>query len=323
MSRKKRKQQGPPPVEIVEVDEVPERGANVVDVREVIRWVDESRAPSPQPEARSPQLSEAAPYAAPAKPQRRLTITDIRGMKGVEKIACLTAYDYPTGAIVDESGIDVILVGDSLGNVVLGYEDTLAVTMDDVVRHTRAVARAVTRALLVGDLPFMSYQVSERQALRNAGRLLSAGGAQCVKLEGGAAQARTVRRMVEAGIPVMGHIGLTPQAVHQMGGYRMQGKTDEDRNRILDDALALQDAGAFSIVLECVDHELTARITRTLGVPTIGIGSGEACDGQILVAHDMLGYTVRPVPKFVKKRADVRAVMNEAIRGYVKDVKGS
>jgi 3-methyl-2-oxobutanoate hydroxymethyltransferase len=312
-------------IQIDEVDEVPERGANIVLASDVIKWVEESAGPASPPSLPTspPAPGDAAPYAAKAKAQKRLTIMDVRGMKGGEKIVCLTAYDFPTAAIVDESGVDVILVGDSLGNVVLGHEDTLAVTMDDMVRHTRAAARGVQRALLVGDLPFLSYQVSEQEALRNAGRLISEGGAQCVKLEGGSAQARTVRRMVEAGIPVMGHIGLTPQAVHQMGGYRMQGKTDEDRNRILDDALALQDAGAFSIVLECVDHELAGRITRTLAVPTIGIGAGDACDGQILVVHDMLGFTVRSVPRFVKKRADLRSVMNDAIRAYVKDVKGS
>lgn len=293
---------------------------NIISASDAIQWADE--APKKKPEKPPEKPVEAAPYAQAAKPVRRKTTLDIRNMKGKEKIACLTSYDFPTAAIVDESGIDAVLVGDSLGNVVLGHEDTLAVTMDHVVHHTRAVARGLSRALLIGDLPFMSYQVSERQALRNAARLISEGGAQCVKLEGGASMAKTVRRLIDAGIPVMGHIGLTPQSVHTMGGYRMQGKTDGDRNRILDDALALQDAGAFSIVLECVDPEFTGRVTKTLEIPTIGIGSGEDCDGQILVVHDMLGYTVRTVPRFVKRRADLRAVMGEAIRGYVKDVKG-
>lgn len=272
----------------------------------------------------TPAISlDAAPYAQPApRAVRRRTVVDIRKMKGGEKIACLTSYDFPTAAIVDESGIDAVLVGDSVGNVVLGHADTLAVTMDDMVHHTRAVARALSRALLVGDLPFMSYQISERQALRNAGRLVAEGGAQCVKLEGGASLARTVRRLIDAGIPVMGHIGLTPQSVHTMGGYRMQGKTDEERNRILDDALALEDAGAFSVVLECVEPEFAARVTSSLAIPTIGIGSGDACDGQILVVHDMLGFTVRTVPRFVKQRADLRRTMGDAIRAYVQEVKG-
>jgi len=288
--------------------------ANIISASEAIQWADE--VPAVKEEA-------VAPYAAPPPAaQKRLTSVDIRKMKGGAKIACLTAYDFPTAAIVDESGIDAVLVGDSLGNVIMGFEDTLGVTMDMVVHHSRAAARGLKRALLIGDLPFMSYQVSEVDAVRNAGRLVQEGGAHCVKLEGGASVVKTVRRIIECGIPVMGHIGLTPQSVHTLGGYRMQGKTDEDRNRILDDALALQDAGCFSVVLECVDHEFTARVTKTLAIPTIGIGSGAACDGQILVVHDMLGYTVRSVPRFVKQRADLRATMGEAIRAYVKEVKG-
>jgi 3-methyl-2-oxobutanoate hydroxymethyltransferase len=255
-------------------------------------------------------------------PAARLSVTDIRALKNVRPIAALTSYDFPMAAIVDEAGIDVILVGDSVGNVVLGLPDTLGVTMADMVRHTRAAARGVRRALLVGDLPFMSYQVSTRQAMRNAGRLVAQGGAQCVKLEGGVTQAATVRRLVEAGIPVMGHVGLTPQSVHQLGGYRMQGKTDEDRNRILDDALALRDAGAFSVVLECVEHELAARVTRALDIPTIGIGSGPGCDGQILVVHDLLGFGVTPAPRFAKPRADLRRTIGDAVRAYIREVTG-
>ena len=284
---------------------------NIIDASEAIQWADDAAPP------------EVAPYSAPPPAaEKRLTVVDIRKMKGKAKIACLTSYDFPTAAIVDESGIDAVLVGDSVGNVVMGLEDTLSVTMDAMVHHTRAVAKGLKRALLIGDLPFMSYQVTEADALRNAGRLVQEGGAQCVKLEGGSSMARTVRRLIECGIPVMGHIGLTPQSVHAMGGYRMQGKTDEDRNRILDDALALQDAGCFAVVLECVEAEFTARVTKTLAIPTIGIGSGEACDGQILVVHDMLGYTVRSVPRFVKQRADLRRTMGDAIKAYVREVKG-
>lgn len=272
----------------------------------------EPRPPRPEP-------AIVPPYASPSS--RRLTVLDIARMKGKEGIAALTAYDFPTASMVDQAGVDVVLVGDSLGNVVLGQPDTLGVTMADMVRHTQAVARGLQRALLVADMPFLSYQLGWRQAMKNAGRLLVKGGAQAVKLEGGVEQAATIRRLVAAGIPVMAHVGLTPQSVHQLGGYYMHGKTDEDRNRILDDALAVQDAGAFSIVLECVQTDFATQLTKALRIPTIGIGAGDSCDGQILVFHDLVGFTVRPVPRFVQQRADVRSVVVDAVGAYRATVK--
>lgn len=252
---------------------------------------------------------------------RRVTAPEVRSWKGQRKVVALTAYDYPTAAILDESGVDVILVGDSVGNVVLGLPDTLGVSMDDMLRHTAAVRRGVERALVVADMPFMSYQVSPEEALRNAGRLVGEAGAHAVKLEGGVAIAEAVRRIVAAGIPVMGHIGLTPQAVHGLGGYRIQGKSDEDRNRLLDEALLLEQFGVFSIVLECIEPAFAARLTRAVHVPTIGIGSGRDTDGQILVTHDLLGFTVRPVPRFVRPRADLRKVITTAVTAFARDVR--
>jgi 3-methyl-2-oxobutanoate hydroxymethyltransferase len=252
----------------------------------------------------------------------KVTSTTVRNMKRRgEKISMLTAYDYPTALCIDEAGIDMILVGDSLGMVVLGYDSTLPVTMEVMLHHTRAVSRAVQRAMVIADLPFLSYQCSPDDAVRNAGRMLQEAGAQGVKLEGGREFAEATRRMVAAGIPVMAHLGLTPQSVHQLGGYRVQGKDDAGARRILEDARILEEAGAFSLVLECVPATLAAEITAALGIPTIGIGAGSRCDGQVLVLHDVMGMFERFTPKFVKKYAQVNALMKEAAQAYITDVR--
>ena len=238
-----------------------------------------------------------------------------------EKISVLTAYDYAWGRLIDEAGIDVALVGDSLGMVVLGYETTLQVTMDDMVRHTAAVARGAKRALVVADMPFLSYHVSEEEAVRNAGRLLSEAGAEAVKLEGGGQVAETVRRIVDVGIPVWGHVGMTPQSVHRLGGHRMQGKDAENAERIKREALELQDAGACAVVLELIPAALAKEITASLVIPTIGIGAGPDCDGQVLVTHDMLGLYDRFVPSFVKQYAKLWQTTLKAFKAYNQDVK--
>jgi 3-methyl-2-oxobutanoate hydroxymethyltransferase len=218
-----------------------------------------------------------------------------------ERITMVTAYDATFARMLDEGGADVILVGDSLGMVVQGLDTTLPVTLDEMIYHCRAVARGARRALIVGDMPFMSYQVSPEEAMRNAGRVLAEGAAHAVKIEGGAEMAETVRRLTQAGIPVMGHVGLTPQSVHAMGGFKVQGKREEDAQRVLSDAKAIAEAGAFAVVLEGIPSQLATRITAELPVPTIGIGAGPHCDGQVLVCYDMLGLTPERVPKFVKK----------------------
>ncbi len=252
----------------------------------------------------------------------KVTTATVRDMKKKgEKIAMITAYDYPTAAAVDEAGIDLILVGDSLAMVVLGYDSTLPVTMDVMIHHTKAVTRAVSRALVIGDMPFLSYQVSVEEAVRNAGRFLQEAGAQAVKLEGGREVAEVTRRIAAAGIPVMAHLGLTPQAVHQLGGYKVQGKGNEAATRILEDAKILEEAGAFSVVLECVPAELGRVITEALSIPTIGIGGGIHCDGQVLVLHDLLGMFERFTPKFVKKYANLNAQMKEAVGKYIDEVR--
>jgi 3-methyl-2-oxobutanoate hydroxymethyltransferase len=236
-----------------------------------------------------------------------------------EPIVCVTAYDYTMARLVDEAGIPVVLVGDSLGNVVLGYDSTLPVTLGDVIHHTRAVVRGAKNALVVADMPFMTYNVSVEDALRNAGRLLQEGGAQAVKLEGGAFAAETVSRLTENGIPVMGHLGLTPQSVHQLGGYRVQGRTAGQARRLLDDALAIEDAGAFAIVLEMVPGNVAQAVTERLAVPTIGIGAGPGCDGQIQVMHDILGLGTRQ-PRHAKRYAELNAVTLDALRAYKDEV---
>ncbi|MEE8442147.1 MAG: 3-methyl-2-oxobutanoate hydroxymethyltransferase [Dehalococcoidia bacterium] len=251
----------------------------------------------------------------------RVTISQIKEMKRKgQRIPMLTAYDYPTAKLVDEAGVPMILVGDSLGQVVLGYDSTLSVTMEDMLHHTRAVVRGAQHALVVGDMPFMSYQSDIPTAIRNAGRFLQEAGAQAVKLEGGQTVAETVRSIVGCGIPVMGHIGLTPQSVNQLGGYKVQGKTPRTAAQLICDAQALEEAGAFAIVLECVPKPLSRLITQRLTVPTIGIGAGVHCDGQVQVLHDMMGLFTDFVPKHAKRYAFLADVFKEAVARYVTEV---
>ena len=246
-----------------------------------------------------------------------VTIHDLRAWKTqAKRFAMLTAYDFPTARILDEAGIPVLLVGDSLGSNVLGYENTLPVTMQEMLHHTRAVARGVHEALVVGDMPFLSYQVTVEEGVRNAGRFLKEGGAHAVKIEG--PQVELVRRLVDLGIPVMAHVGLTPQSVHGMGGYRVQGR-GEAGARVLDEALALEKAGAFAVVLEAMPVELGTEITRSLQVPTIGIGAGPGCDAQVLVLADVLGLSERP-PKLAKAYADLRGEIDRAARAFAAEV---
>lgn len=236
------------------------------------------------------------------------------------KISMLTAYDYSTAKLMDEAGINAILVGDSLGNVVLGYEDTLSVTMEDMIHHGAAVARGAKNAMVVVDMPFMSYQTSVYDAVVNAGRLMKEGRASAVKLEGGKEVCPQVKAVTEAGIPVMGHLGLTPQSINALGGHRVQGKTQQAAQKLLDDARALQEAGAFAVVLECVPERLADKVTKELEIPTIGIGAGAGCDGQVLVYQDMLGMFSDFTPKFVKKFANVGQVMKEAFKSYIDEM---
>ena len=238
-----------------------------------------------------------------------------------EKIPMVTAYDYTAARMADAAGIPIILVGDSLGMVVLGYDSTIPVTMDDMVRHTGMVRRGAANALIVADLPFMAYQVNADEAMRNAGRLMQEGGAHTVKMEGGVAIAPTVRRIVDAGVPVMGHIGLTPQSVNALGGYRVQGRTRAAARRLLDEATALQDAGAYAVVLECVPSPLARVITQRLRIPTIGIGAGPDCDGQVQVFHDMLGLFPDFVPKHARRYATLADLTTAAFRQYADDVR--
>lgn len=238
-----------------------------------------------------------------------------------EKITCLTAYDYSFARILDEAGIDLLLVGDSVGCVVQGQHNTLAVTMDEMIYHTRAVARGRQRALLVGDMPFLSFQVSKEQALHNAGRFLKEAGAEAVKLEGGVSMHETIAAIVRAGIPVMGHVGLTPQSLHLFGGYKIQGKEQKHREHLLRDALAVEEAGAFAVVLEGMPMDLAKEITERLTIPTIGIGAGAHCDGQVLVIHDMLGLFHDFTPKFVKPYADLKGVMTTAVKAFIEEVR--
>ena len=252
----------------------------------------------------------------------RVTTRKLRDMKKRgEKIAMITAYDFPTARMVDSAGVDVILVGDSLGMVVLGYDSTIPVTMEDMLHHTKAVVRGCERALVVADMPFMSYQVSSEEALRNAGRLLQEGGAQAVKLEGGEEVAETVARIVQAGIPVMGHVGLTPQSVHQLGGFRVVGKSKKTAQRLLDGAAALEQAGVFSTVLEGVPAPLARRITERSKVPTIGIGAGVHCDGQVQVFHDIFGVYTEFLPKHAKRYLNLSDIIGDALSSYLKEVK--
>ena len=258
--------------------------------------------------------------SAPSQRKKVTTHTLLRKKQRDQVITMLTAYDYPTALAVDQAGIDSILVGDSLGMVVLGYENTLPVTMADMLHHCRAVAKGARYALLVGDMPFMSYQISVEQAVRNAGRFLQQAGMDAVKLEGGRERAEAIHAIVSAGIPVMGHLGLTPQSVHQLGGFRAQGRTTAAARRLWEDAGILQEAGCFGMVLETVPARLAAHISQHLDIPTIGIGAGAGCDGQVLVTHDLLGMFDRFTPRFVKQYADFRGEMVRAFAAYRSEV---
>jgi 3-methyl-2-oxobutanoate hydroxymethyltransferase len=255
--------------------------------------------------------------------RKKVTTLTLRQKKARgEPISMLTAYDYATALAIDRAGIDSILVGDSLGMVVLGYTTTLPVTMQDMLHHCRAVARGAQYALLIGDMPFMSYQASVSEAVHNAGRFLQEAGMDAVKLEGGRERAEAVRAIVGAGIPVQGHLGLTPQSVHQLGGFRTQGKTAGAARRLIEDAEILQEAGCFSLVLEAIPARLARLVSERLVIPTIGIGAGVGCDGQVLVTHDLLGLFDSFTPRFVKKYADLHAVMAEAFKAYRAEVEG-
>lgn len=252
----------------------------------------------------------------------RVSINAIKEMKSKnEKIVMVTAYDYSTAKLVDEAGIPLILVGDSLGMVILGYDSTIPVTMDEMIHHTKAVVRGTKQAMVIGDMPFMTYQISSEDALRNAARFMQEGGAQAIKLEGGVTVSETVKRIVDCGIPVMGHIGLTPQSVHQFGGHRVQGKTPEAAERLLKDAQALEQAGAFAVVLELVPAPLSKLISQKLSIPTIGIGAGPDCDGQVQVISDLLGLFSDFVPKHARQYAKLAGSIKTALGDYMTDVK--
>ena len=261
------------------------------------------------------------PYLKPERPEKvnapSLKASKQRG----ERLVCLTAYDFPTARIVDEAGIDIILVGDSLGNVVLGYGNTVPVTLDEILIHLKAVRRAVQRALLVADMPYGSFHTGANDAVRNALRLVKEGGAEAIKLEGGHKRVQLVKRLVDEEIAVMGHIGLTPQSINKLGAYRVQGKTAVAARQLLDDARALEDAGAFAIVLEVVPREIASLITETISIPTIGIGAGAGCDIQVLVLHDMLGLSFGKLARFVRPYANLHEVMTEAVTRYADDVR--
>ena len=253
--------------------------------------------------------------------QQRVTAPDILAAKGQRRLAMLTASDYPTGLLADAAGADMVLVGDSLAMVALGHQDTLSVTMDEMLHHCRAVCRGVSRALVVGDLPFMSYQPSVELAVRNAGRYLAEGGARAVKMEGGRAFAPHARAMVESGIPVMGHIGLTPQHIANLGGFRAQGRTAEAVRLLLEDARAMAEAGCFALVVEAVPTEVAVHLTAAVPMPTIGIGAGVHCDGQVLVQHDVLGLFDRFTPRFVKPYAKLGELARQALEAYCREVR--
>jgi 3-methyl-2-oxobutanoate hydroxymethyltransferase len=259
---------------------------------------------------------------APRTPRAKVTAPAVVEMKRrSDPVVVVTAYDFPTARLADEAGVDILLVGDSVGTVMLGYESTLPVTLEDILHHTRAVARAKTAALVVADMPFMSYQVSVEQAVRSAGRLIQQGGADAVKLEGGERVAPAIQRLVEIGIPVMGHLGLTPQSVLAFGGYKVQARGEAEQERLLREAQQLESCGCFAIVLECIPARLGATVSRALHVPTIGIGAGSSCDGQVLVSHDLLGLYLGRTPKFVRRYAGIADTMREAFEHYCADVK--
>jgi len=261
----------------------------------------------------------SAKVTVPELLQRKSTAADSTNKK---KITCLTAYDYPTARLMDEAGVDVVLVGDSVAMVVLGYESTLPLTMEEALHHTKAVRRGVQRALVVADMPFGTYQGDVNDALKNAVRFVKEAGAEAVKVEGGERRLEVIARLTESEIPVMGHVGLTPQSVNAMGGYRVQGKTERAAEQLLRDARAVEAAGAFSIVLEGIPRELATEITKSVRIPTIGIGAGPDCDGQILVLHDLLGLTFQEPPKFARRYANVGEVISQAVREYCADVQG-
>ena len=261
------------------------------------------------------------PYLKPERPEKvsapSLRLSKQRG----ERLVCLTAYDYPTARIVDEAGIDIVLVGDSLGNVVLGYGNTVPVTLEEILIHLKAVRRAVQRALLVADMPYGSFHLGDDDTVRNALRLVKEGGAEAIKLEGGHKRVQLVKRLVDEEISVMGHIGLTPQSINQLGAYRVQGKTPKAAQQLIDDAKALEDAGAFAVVLEVVPREIAKMITESITIPTIGIGAGVHCDIQVLVLHDMLGLSFSKQARFVRPYANLREVMTDAVTRYAEDVR--
>lgn len=263
----------------------------------------------------TPAPTTAAPMGVP------VSSLQIREAKGQRRLVMLTAYDAPSAALVDSAGVDMILVGDSLGMAVLGRSDTLSVTMDEMVHHCRPVSNAVRHALVVGDMPFMSYESGPHDALHNAGRLMAQGGVRAVKLEGGQHVLAQVRALVAAGIPVMGHLGLTPQRFAVLGGFKVQGKSAAAAQEMVQEALALQEAGCFSLVLECIPQEVAARITQSLAIPTIGIGAGAACDGQVLVFHDMLGLNTGHTPRFVKRYANLADTIVQAVGDYAREVR--
>ncbi|MBP2642577.1 MAG: panB [Firmicutes bacterium] len=251
---------------------------------------------------------------------QNVTTSTIMAKKGVTPITMLTAYDYTMAKLFDQAGIDILLIGDSLGNVVLGYKNTIPVTMEEMLHHTKAVTRGATQALVVADLPFMSYQACETQAIQNAGRLLKEGMATAVKLEGGTEVAPLIKKLTASGIPVIGHIGLTPQHVNQLGGFKVQGKNLEAAQKLIEDAKTLETAGVFALVLECIPAKLAAKITASIEIPTIGIGAGSACDGQVLVCNDFLGMSPGFAPKFVKKYRNFHQEIIDAAQEYIKDV---
>jgi 3-methyl-2-oxobutanoate hydroxymethyltransferase len=261
------------------------------------------------------------PTTARSKPRKKVTAPIIRGRKGRRPLTMVTAYDYTMARLLDEGGVDMLLVGDSLGMVFQGRDTTIPVTLDEVCYHTRAVSRGAQFAHVVGDMPFMSFQVSATQALESAGKLVKEGMAESVKLEGGEEVAEHVRRITRAGIPVMGHVGLTPQSVHALGGFRVQGKGDDAAARIVRDAVALEEAGAYAVVLEAMPPDAAQEVTEALSIPTIGIGAGPGCDGQVLVCYDMLGMTSGRVPKFTKQFADVGTQVRDAVASYVDEVR--
>ena len=261
------------------------------------------------------------PYLKPERPEK-VSAPSLRSSKQRgERLVCLTAYDYPTARIVDEAGIDVILVGDSLGNVILGYGNTVPVTLDEILIHLKAVRRAVQRALLVADMPYGTFHTGDDDAVRNALRLVKEGGAEAIKLEGGHKRVHLVKRLVDEEISVMGHIGLTPQSINQLGAYRVQGKTPRAAQQLIDDAKALEDAGAFAVVLEVVPREIARIITESISIPTIGIGAGSHCDIQVLVLHDMLGLSFGKQARFVRPYANLSEVITDAVTRYADDVR--